>query len=102
LKAAMDETLSSRMPIGASVGITAQVGAKPALDDLAHEEERLEKDNIVRLLRESGGVVSKSAIRLGIPRKTLNALMCKLGYPARSSDRRWPIDRHSSTAQPRC
>ena len=67
LRAAVDETLSSRMPVGASAGFTAQVGAERALDDLAHEEERLGKAHIDRLLRESAGVVSKAAIRLGIP-----------------------------------
>jgi PAS domain S-box-containing protein len=41
--------------------------------------EQVERDHIVRVLRESGGVVSKAATRLGIPRTTLNAMMRKLG-----------------------
>ncbi|MBE0660308.1 MAG: sigma 54-interacting transcriptional regulator [Bryobacteraceae bacterium] len=45
--------------------------------------ERVEKDHIVRVLRESGGVVSKAAVRLGMPRTTLNALMRKLGISRR-------------------
>jgi formate hydrogenlyase transcriptional activator len=33
----------------------------------------------VRILRESEGVISAAASRLGIPRTTLNAMMKKLG-----------------------
>jgi transcriptional regulator with GAF, ATPase, and Fis domain len=33
----------------------------------------------VRVLRETGGVVSTAATRLGLPRTTLNAMMRKLG-----------------------
>jgi transcriptional regulator with GAF, ATPase, and Fis domain len=31
------------------------------------------------MLRETGGVVSRAAARLGMPRTTLNALMRKIG-----------------------
>jgi transcriptional regulator with GAF, ATPase, and Fis domain len=41
--------------------------------------EQVEREHIIRVLRETGGVVSKAATRLGIPRTTLNALMRKLG-----------------------
>jgi PAS domain S-box-containing protein len=41
--------------------------------------EQVEREHVVRVLRESGGVVSKAATRLGMPRTTLNALMRKLG-----------------------
>jgi formate hydrogenlyase transcriptional activator len=41
--------------------------------------EQVEREHVVRVLRETGGVVSKAARRLGIPRTTLNALMRKLG-----------------------
>jgi transcriptional regulator with GAF, ATPase, and Fis domain len=41
--------------------------------------EQVERDHIIRVLRETGGVVSKAAARLGIPRTTLNAMMRKLG-----------------------
>jgi len=41
--------------------------------------EQVEREHILRVLRETGGVVSKAAIRLGMPRTTLNALMRKLG-----------------------
>jgi formate hydrogenlyase transcriptional activator len=39
--------------------------------------EQVEREHVVRILREMGGVISKAA--LGIPRTTLNALMKKLG-----------------------
>jgi PAS domain S-box-containing protein len=41
--------------------------------------ETVERDHILRVFRETGGVVSATAIRLGIPRTTLNAMMKKLG-----------------------
>jgi formate hydrogenlyase transcriptional activator len=39
---------------------------------------RVERDHILRVLRETGGVISKAATRLGIPRTTLNAMMQRL------------------------
>jgi formate hydrogenlyase transcriptional activator len=39
----------------------------------------VEREHIVRVFRETGGVISTTAIRLGIPRSTLNALMKRLG-----------------------
>jgi PAS domain S-box-containing protein len=41
--------------------------------------EEVERDHILRIFRESGGVVSATATRLGMPRTTLNAMMKKLG-----------------------
>ena len=41
--------------------------------------EHVEREHVIRVLRETGGVVSKAATRLGMPRTTLNALMRKLG-----------------------
>jgi PAS domain S-box-containing protein len=41
--------------------------------------EEVERDYILRVFRESGGVVSATATRLGVPRTTLNAMMTKLG-----------------------
>jgi DNA-binding NtrC family response regulator len=38
----------------------------------------VERAHIIRVLRETGGVVSAAAARLGVPRTTLNALMRKL------------------------
>jgi len=40
---------------------------------------QVEREHIIRVLRETGGVVSSAAARLGMPRTTLNALMRKLG-----------------------
>jgi formate hydrogenlyase transcriptional activator len=41
--------------------------------------EEVERDYILRMFRETGGVVSTTATRLGVPRTTLNAMMKKLG-----------------------
>ena len=41
--------------------------------------EHMERDHILRIFRETGGVISAAAGRLGIPRTTLNAMMKKLG-----------------------
>jgi formate hydrogenlyase transcriptional activator len=41
--------------------------------------EHVEREHVIRVLRETGGVVSQAAARLGMPRTTLNALMRKLG-----------------------
>jgi transcriptional regulator with GAF, ATPase, and Fis domain len=41
--------------------------------------EQVEREHVVRVLRETGGVVSTAATRLGLPRTTLNAVMRKLG-----------------------
>jgi transcriptional regulator with GAF, ATPase, and Fis domain len=41
--------------------------------------EEVERDYILRIFRETGGVVSTTAIRLGMKRTTLNAMMKKLG-----------------------
>ncbi len=41
--------------------------------------EEIERDHILRVLRETGGVISATASRLGMPRTTLNAMMKKLG-----------------------
>ena len=39
----------------------------------------MERAHILRVFRETGGVISVAANRLGIPRTTLNARMKKLG-----------------------
>jgi len=41
--------------------------------------DQVEREHIIRVLGESGGVVSRAAKRLGMPRTTLNATMRKLG-----------------------
>jgi formate hydrogenlyase transcriptional activator len=45
--------------------------------------EQVEREHVIRVLRETGGVVTKAANRLGMPRTTLNALMRKLGITRR-------------------
>jgi transcriptional regulator with GAF, ATPase, and Fis domain len=51
--------------------------ARPAAADFTLEQ--VERDHILRVLRESGGVVTTAATRLGLHRTTLNAMMRKLG-----------------------
>ena len=41
--------------------------------------EQMEREYILRVFRETGGVISAAATRLGMPRTTLNAMMKKLG-----------------------
>jgi len=41
--------------------------------------EEVERDYILRVFRETNGVISTAATRLGMPRTTLNAMMKKLG-----------------------
>jgi formate hydrogenlyase transcriptional activator len=41
--------------------------------------EQVEREHVVRVLRECGGVVTTAAARLGLHRTTLNAMMRKLG-----------------------
>jgi transcriptional regulator with GAF, ATPase, and Fis domain len=41
--------------------------------------EQVEREHILRVLRESNGVVTAAATRLGLHRTTLNAMMRKLG-----------------------
>ena len=40
---------------------------------------QMEREYVLRVLQETGGVISKAAVRLGMPRTTLNGLMVKLG-----------------------
>ena len=53
----------------------AAVAAAPNGGTLAE----MERQYILQVLRETGGVISSAASRLGIPRTTLNAMMRKLG-----------------------
>ncbi|MGA2717056.1 MAG: helix-turn-helix domain-containing protein, partial [Bryobacteraceae bacterium] len=53
--------------------------ADPATESVpAGTLAEVERAHIIRVLRETGGVVSTAATRLGVPRTTLNALMRKL------------------------
>ena len=49
----------------------------PNADHLTLEE--VERDHIIKALRDCDGVVTKAATRLGLHRTTLNAMMGKLG-----------------------
>jgi transcriptional regulator with GAF, ATPase, and Fis domain len=50
-----------------------------AMESSSSTLEQVEREHVLRVLRETGGSVSKAATRLGMPRTTLNALMRKLG-----------------------
>jgi len=41
--------------------------------------DEMEREHILRVFRDTGGVISTAATRLGVPRTTLNAMMKKLG-----------------------
>jgi formate hydrogenlyase transcriptional activator len=41
--------------------------------------EEVMREYILRVFRDTGGVISAAAIRLGVPRTTLNAMMKRLG-----------------------
>jgi formate hydrogenlyase transcriptional activator len=61
-----------RAPLGEIRADSAERGGDKTL-------EQVEREHVMLVLREAGGVVSKAAARLGMPRTTLNALMRKLG-----------------------
>jgi formate hydrogenlyase transcriptional activator len=63
---------SLRAPVGELVAAATESAGGATL-------EEVERDYILRVFRETGGVVSATATRLGIPRTTLNAMMTKLG-----------------------
>lgn len=63
---------SLRAPVNELVEEAAETGDGSTL-------EEVERDHILRVFRETGGVVSATAARLGMPRTTLNAMMKKLG-----------------------
>ncbi|MEP7365710.1 MAG: helix-turn-helix domain-containing protein [Acidobacteriota bacterium] len=41
--------------------------------------EEVERNHIVRVYRETGGVISAAATRLGMPRTTLNTALKRMG-----------------------
>ena len=57
----------------------AEIRAHAAESASSDTLEQVEREHIIRIFREAGGVVSKAALRLGLPRTTLNAMMRKLG-----------------------
>jgi formate hydrogenlyase transcriptional activator len=63
---------SLRAPLSELRGDAPETGGNSTLEDV-------ERAHILRVFRETGGVISAAAARLGIPRTTLNAMMKKLG-----------------------
>jgi formate hydrogenlyase transcriptional activator len=57
----------------------AELRADAAENASSSKMEDVERDHILRIFRETGGVISATAIRLGMPRTTLNAMMKRLG-----------------------
>ena len=57
----------------------AEIRADASQGDRSGTLEQVEREHILRVLRETGGVVTTSATRLGLHRTTLNALMKRLG-----------------------
>jgi DNA-binding NtrC family response regulator len=64
-------------------------GSAEAGEDEDTTLEVVEAEHIRRVLQETDGVVSRAAVRLGMPRTTLNAMMRKLGI---SRDDRDDVD----------
>jgi DNA-binding NtrC family response regulator len=56
----------------------AELGAGEAQTTADSTLEGMEREHILRVFRETGGVISAAATRLGVPRTTLNAMMNKL------------------------
>ncbi len=63
---------SLRAPLAELRADAPESGGSSTLEDV-------ERDHILRIFRETGGVISAAAARLGMPRTTLNAMMKKLG-----------------------
>jgi formate hydrogenlyase transcriptional activator len=57
----------------------AEIRADAAVHSHNGTLEEVEREHIIHVLKESSGVVSTAATRLGMPRTTLNAMMRKLG-----------------------
>ena len=61
-----------RAPVSELREDASEAGGGPTLEEMG-------RDHILHVFRETGGVVSTTATRLGVPRTTLNAMMKKLG-----------------------
>jgi PAS domain S-box-containing protein len=56
----------------------AEIRADAAVATAGASLAEMEREHIIRVLKESNGVISAAATRLGLPRTTLNAMMRKL------------------------
>jgi DNA-binding NtrC family response regulator len=79
-----DSKTSSRGPSFVSRGPglrapLAELRADPAEAADRFTLEQVERNYILHVFRETHGVISDAATRLGVPRTTLNAMMKKLG-----------------------
>jgi transcriptional regulator with GAF, ATPase, and Fis domain len=57
----------------------AEIRQDAAEESASATLEQVEREHIIRVLRECGGVITAAATRLGLHRTTLNAMMRKLG-----------------------
>ena len=73
----LSRSTTLRAPL-AEICLNASVLTAPAAN-ASSSLEQVERDHILRALRECGGVISTAATRLGLHRTTLNAMMKKLG-----------------------
>jgi len=69
---------SLRAPLAELKPETAEVPGDSTL-------EFVERAHLLRILGETGWVISKAAVRLGMPRTTLNAMMGKLGISRKNA-----------------
>ena len=61
-------------------------GRRAGIRRAAPRSSKWRREHILQVLRESGGVVTAAATRLGLHRTTLNAMMRKLGIHAAISN----------------
>ncbi len=78
-------TLQTRL---GEVRARSEDGSPEAVENEDVTLEEVEVEHILRVLKETGGVVSKAAVRLGMPRTTLNATMLRLRISRRDLDGR--------------
>ena len=73
--------LSTGVTLQAPLGELRSDSLEPTRDGTL---DQVEREHIIKVLRETAGVITKAAIRLGMPRTTLNALIKKLGISQKS------------------
>jgi formate hydrogenlyase transcriptional activator len=56
-----------------------EISDTPSQPEAGSTLEQVEREHIMKILRETNGVITAAAVRLGLHRTTLNAMMTKLG-----------------------
>ncbi len=75
----LSRSTTLRAPLGEIRSEDVAMVRGDGLVGTASSLEQVEKEHILRALRECGGVITTAATRLGLHRTTLNAMMKKLG-----------------------